>query len=619
MNTSCFKICRAAVAALLVLGGGCATPVGVERTGARTAYQQINASALNADEHGGRTTAVLHRYNLANVWHDDPLAAIRELHAVACRDERRDPLLALAELCFLAGELDLRYATPAGPIGARQFYGGAAIYAYLFLLGPGPDAPPTPFDREFRLACDLYNRSLAGVLIERDKPVEFDDQPVLLPVGQIRLEQGVYELPWPQDEYAAIVSADEFCVRGLSLRNRQGGLGAPIVAVRRPQPDRPISGASAGTLFVRVHGGVRDLEPGTGRAEVDLYAPQVGRAIDVDGQMIPLETDQTAAMAFILNNPDLWTLGVQAFRLGRSPVKPGIYHMQPCDPAKIPVVFVHGTMSSPVGWAEMLNTLSIDRQLSQHYQFWLYLYDTGKPIVYSARQLQDAMAAEVATCDPAGTSAAYSNMVIIGHSQGGLLTKLCATDTGDALIKALTGKPAAELEMTPEERTLVEHYLVFRPVPQVRRVVFISTPHSGSYLANSVARQVVKWLITLPADVAKGTARLLTVTERNRVHTMLEKGTPTSIDGMSPSNPIMLSLAAIPVASNITAHSIVAIQGDDQPPAGSDGVVEYKSAHVAYVDSELVVRSGHSCQVRPQVIEEVRRILLKNLEESGTP
>ena len=82
---------------------------------------------------------------------------------------------------------------------------------------------------------------------------------------------------------------------------------------------------------------------------------------------------------------------------------------------------------------------------------------------------------------------------------------------------------------------------------------------------------------------------------------------------MSPDNKLLLALAEIPIAPNIKCHTIAAIQGDDQPPEGGDGVVKYRSAHVSYADSEYIVRSGHSCQEKPLVIEEVRRILLEHL------
>ena len=83
---------------------------------------------------------------------------------------------------------------------------------------------------------------------------------------------------------------------------------------------------------------------------------------------------------------------------------------------------------------------------------------------------------------------------------------------------------------------------------------------------------------------------------------------------MSPDNPGLLALADIPLAPGITGHSIIAIKGDEKPPDGEDGVVKYTSAHIDYVESEFIIRSGHSCQGHPLVIEEVRRILLKHLD-----
>jgi hypothetical protein len=93
----------------------------------------------------------------------------------------------------------------------------------------------------------------------------------------------------------------------------------------------------------------------------------------------------------------------------------------------------------------------------------------------------------------------------------------------------------------------------------------------------------------------------------------------TSLDSMSPDNPALLALADVPVAPPVKAHSIIAIKGDEAPPDGDDGVVKYASAHIAGVESELVVRSGHSCQGRPKTIEEVRRILLEHLESLKRP
>jgi hypothetical protein len=91
---------------------------------------------------------------------------------------------------------------------------------------------------------------------------------------------------------------------------------------------------------------------------------------------------------------------------------------------------------------------------------------------------------------------------------------------------------------------------------------------------------------------------------------------PTSIDNMTPGNPFLETFVQIPVARGITAHSIIPVLPDGPYQEGNDGVVEYKSAHIDGVASELVVRSGHSTQSTPEAIEEIRRILLLHLAET---
>ena len=87
----------------------------------------------------------------------------------------------------------------------------------------------------------------------------------------------------------------------------------------------------------------------------------------------------------------------------------------------------------------------------------------------------------------------------------------------------------------------------------------------------------------------------------------------TSIDGMSPDSPVLKTLAVTPLAPGVIGHSIIAVEGDGDPELGDDGVVAYTSAHLDGMESEYIIRSGHSCQGHPFTIEEVRRILLEHL------
>ncbi|MFZ2630475.1 MAG: hypothetical protein WA081_22805 [Desulfosalsimonadaceae bacterium] len=285
----------------------------------------------------------------------------------------------------------------------------------------------------------------------------------------------------------------------------------------------------------------------------------------------------------------------------------------------IPLVLVHGTLSSPVWWAEMLNTLRSDPQIRKHFQIWLYLYDSGKPVVFSAAHLRGSIEKKIKQCDPDGRDAALKNIVVLGHSQGGLLTRYTAIETGDTIIKAVLGKPLSELKFSPKELGLVNRYAVVHPLPEVRRVIFISTPHRGSILASSFARRVALRFIALPREFIQTGKDLINITERFSLTGKLKWSMArTSIDSMSPDNPGLLAIAELPFPPGVKGHSIIAIKGDDKPPEGDDGVVAYKSAHIEGVESELVVPYGHSCQMEPVVIEEVRRILIEHLDDVET-
>jgi hypothetical protein len=197
-------------------------------------------------------------------------------------------------------------------------------------------------------------------------------------------------------------------------------------------------------------------------------------------------------------------------------------------------------------------------------------------------------------------------MVVIGHSQGGLITKLTAVDSGDKLWGFRTRLD--DMLISTKTRELLRKLAFVKPLPFVKRVVFIATPHAGSYVAgNWLAHQFAR-LISMPskildagAEIAKGNPDFANW----RV--------PSAVDNMTPNHPFVRALGPMPVAPGIASHSIVAVDGDPPYDALGDGVVMYTSAHRTDCDSELVVKSPHSCQSNPTTIAEVRRILLLHL------
>jgi pimeloyl-ACP methyl ester carboxylesterase len=627
------------ISAMAIVISGCATPVGVSRVSEKAVYRQIDSSALTTNSYSSYTAVVLHRHGLHEEdFSDDPGEFVRNLHKIASHDDRRDLLLAMSELCFLAAQkaenaqkqelLDNReffYSVSEPeilfpvqkPVNLREFYLGSAVYAYLFLLGPGNDPPPGSFDRRFRLACDLYNRSIAQLIIFNEGKIALHDKVLPLPTGKIHLKLKTLEMPWDTTELDAVFPADAFQIHGLSVRNRMPGMGAPILAVRKKSPGRPVSAAVPATIFMEIKGGLNDIGKGDCIGEVSIYSTMSESNVMVNGQKVPLETDLTAPIAYTFNDPILWSLGLNLFRMGQSLFKPGIYTIQPYKPGLIPLVLVHGTMSSPVWWAEMLNTLRNDPQIRKHFQIWLYLYDSGKPVVFSALHLRETIESKIKKWDPEGKDPALKNIVVLGHSQGGLLARYTAVETGDALVKAVLGKPLNELDLSPKEKEMVNRYIVVHPLPEVRRVIFISTPHRGSILAGNFARRMAAKFIALPSDFIQVGTDLMNITEKfSRAGRLKWSMAKTSIDSMASDNPGLLAMAELGFPPGVKGHSIIAIKGDEKPPEGDDGVVAYKSAHIKGVESELVVPYGHSCQMEPVVIEEVRRILIEHLKDA---
>ena len=315
-----------------------------------------------------------------------------------------------------------------------------------------------------------------------------------------------------------------------------------------------------------------------------------------------------------LPQSDIWSREFRGFLFGdlfdRTPTT--LVTLEPHEPGRIPVVFIHGTASSAARWADMLNDLLDDPRIADHYEFWFFSYATGNPIPFSALLLREALEDAVHRLGGDAADPALRRMVLIGHSQGGLLAKMLAIDPGPRLWDALSRRPLDELTLTPATRDLLRRMLFVRPLPEVRRVIFIATPHRGSYVAAFSISQMVGRLVTLPLRVAKAGAEILTGNRDALTYAPSARAFRQHLRD-DPREPVYAGAGTDPDRAG--HHGELDHRGAGERPGrrGNDGVVQYSSAHLAGVESELVVRSGHSTQSNPQTIEEVRRILLAHL------
>jgi hypothetical protein len=581
--------------------------VGVQPIGLDQAHAELNANALVADRLSDASRQVIAYFDLGDELDDDPRAALRALHAYAVTESRGPTVFALAELAYLVGKR--RHD--------RAAFLSAAVYAQLFLLDERCGTPD-PYDRRFRWAADIHNQGLlrAGIDAEDGTFALAPGRHALL-VGHLEVSDAAADtFPWDARAFR-FLPADAFRIQGLRLRLRDSGLGVALIGVDTGAPlesrvlarphEVPV------TAFLRVTSGLAELEAG-GSAELELHNAYDSTELDVAGRRVPLETDRSAVLAHALDPPAVWRSSVTGFFRGDAE-RGKLMFAQPYQPGRVPVVFVHGTASSPAYWADLFNTLWFEPELRTGAQFWFFRYSTGNPIVYSAADLRDALLEALATLDPDGSDDALRDMVLVGHSQGGLLVRLVVSGGEPTWFEEMFPDPEAS-GATPDDLEILRRCLDFRPLPCVTRTVFVCTPHRGSFLSERFFAGLVARLISFPGEIAAATRRI--TSNEIRLPEELRPRDLTSVSAMDPDSPFIRRLQDSPIAPGVTTHSVIAI-GDADPTdpeelaEADDGVVAYPSAHLDGVASETLVPASHSCQSHPVTVQAVREILLEHV------
>ena len=402
-----------------------------------------------------------------------------------------------------------------------------------------------------------------------------------------------------------LIPADELDVRGKFVvpRLTRDGAGAALVAVRRTGAP-PIS-----LRFTppRIYTAVTAVARFTGRkCEIEFIDPLASETVNVSGRSLPSQADLTApiALGFTRERPD--KIGFAAML---DPEKfaytERLIQVQPYDPNKIPVVFVHGLQDTPVAWVPMVNALWADLGLRRNYQVCVFSYPSGYPIPYSALLLRrelDAFGARFPDHRP---------IILVGHSMGGILSRLMITDSdGDKLWRYFFGKPPTQTKLSPETSALVKEALIFKPRRDVARVIFISTPHRGSVLAENPIGRIGSSLIHKSAQYVNAGREIVHASIIQQDPTVMKLNRlPNSIDTLSPNDPFVKEMNILPMAKRIPCHSIIGDRGRGDTPNSSDGVVPYWSSHFAGAESETIVHAGHTAHHNREAIAEVVRIL----------
>lgn len=599
----------------------------------------LHLAAHKANQPTSRTQQLLRRYDLVRLQTKTPEVALTRLEQEIKSDPNPDKICSYAELSYLEG---VRLEESERPQEALDYYGAAVAHAYWFLLDPGLDRFRNPYDPQFRRACDLYNESLTSAmrLVIKHKGLKPGETQTIRTGKQQFQVQVVLRGPWHPEDIEDLKFVSEYEIAGgLTNQYHTYGLGVPLIAVRNRHADQspaeryyPPGLCFPVTAFLRVENQTPQQAAGdVHRCTLELYDPLFSSDIAVCNRLVPLETDLSTPLAYFLDQPsfkakDISTTGL--FFPNQTQGIKGLYMVEPYDPNRIPVVFVHGLWSSPTTWMEMFNDLRAFPEIRARYQFWFFLYPTGQPFWTSGAQLRDTLAEVRQTLDPTGENPNLDQLVLVGHSMGGLVSKLQTLESGDDFWRVLSDKPIEELRASPEERAKLAKCFYFHPNPSVRRVITLGTPHRGSVFANSVAREIGHRFIHLP-EMMLELGNKLSLTNPGFFKSKELLTMTTSIDSLAPDCPIFPPMLRAPRASWTTYHNIVGVVPKQtfvgRVSEEGDGVVGFSSAHLqvpSEAASEIVVEADHLAVHRhPLAILEVRRILLEqlNLGQASLP
>jgi pimeloyl-ACP methyl ester carboxylesterase len=638
---------RRLVVTLVIIFVPACGAIGVREVKRPALFADWRASALVADKPSPRTVQTLRIYDLDHVYDRNPDEALHQLHAFAVADPQPDTLFALAELSYVRGQaLGKKY-----PDDAVRHFVRCCAYAQHYLLASSVEVPQTPgadalrlasepltprdaFDPRFRLACNLYNAGLAQCLRTAQKLNRLDTRCALsLPAGNGKedIVPVVHSgFAWKAAEFGPLAFCEDYEVVGLANLYRDYGLGVPLIGSLAPD-----AGINNGyyatklrfpvTALIRFEGGLADLDQ-PNAARLELYNPRTIQAAQFGRHAVPLEADLTTPLAKFLDQYPAETLALTGFfRADKVRGQAGVKFLEPYQPGKIPVLLVHGLLSSPVTWAPMFNDLQADPVLRDRFQFWVYFYPTGDPYLATAADLRRNLDAIRADLDPRHQDPALDQLVLVGHSMGGLISHLQTVPGGDDFWKLVSDEPITQVKAEEPVKEQLEETFYFRPRMDVKRVVFLGTPHRGSRLSPSLPARLAQRFIKAPNLMLAEATDLTTLNP-----TLKYRQLPNSVDLLAPNAPALLVLADRPHPPQVHYHSVIGeaprcsavverwLAGDSNEPG--DGVVPASSAHLEGVDSELIVPADHfHVHQHPLAVREVRRILLEHAAASGLP
>lgn len=520
-------------------------------------------------------------------------------------------------------------------------------YAYLFFSGRNPGERAFE-DRQVQVR-DWYNYAVqeaVTLLFEESLRLRAAGNPEPAAGGRItragwnyRIDLSGIRLPAGVQAPKELLPASSLAFEGMRSTWRRDGFGAELVAVIEDDPvaavallpdesahqrrrvplwsEMPSPGI---TVLFRFPGENLGQVLATREVQVSVHDPYKQDSIVLRGQTLPLAANFTAGYGLWLarsgfNRQSLRSL----FGRDKGIDRPHLYLMQPYDPQRRIILMLHGIASSPEAWVNVANEIQGDPVLRRNFQIWQVYYPTNAPVLLNHAAIRRVLSRTLQHFDPDGTAPASRDMVLVGHSMGGVIARLMVSQADQQLWHWVQSEYRLDAKQQDAMRSRMNVLLRFDPMPQFERVVFIATPHRGTVVAGKRLGRWLSRLVRLPLTLLQGFTELLQFAPAAQATQAPDDAPvrlPNSIDNLDEHDPFVRASADLPISPRVRYHSIIARSDGSVPLEQSDdGLVPYRSAHLAGAQSEKVIESGHSVQQTAPAILELRRILHLDLVE----
>ena len=439
--------------------------------------------------------------------------------------------------------------------------------------------------------------------------------------------------------FSDLISAYDSRLVNLDVNARRSGLGVSFIGALHDrhtvsarkmniEPNKPLddrihpAGHVQLTAMVQPRGD--DLKQVLAADEFDAYFfnPSKQASITMYGTDHPLTANFSAGYALWLSENQLQQISLMNMISRQDAMAlPELFMLKPYQPDQQVIIMLHGLASSPATWVNLTNTLLSDPKLNENYQVWQIAYSTNLPILENRYQIHQLIRQAFQAVDPTGQDRASRNAVIIGHSMGGVISRMLVSDTDlTAALARLDDKKQYQLinRLSSDQRQAINDRLMLPSLPQIDEAVFISAPHRGTDYADRWFTRAARRVIRLPAGLTKSITEALS--GENSAQSFLGSlYLQNGASQLSDRSSFVALTKDVQISPSVRYHTIVGNHRGDQDSvdtvgaAISDGVVPYESSHLEGAASETIITGKHNIHENPKTILQLRKILHQHL------